>query len=156
MKTLFLFIAQKPDSVDYCRGCRVASYSSDFYIESMMIRESLIVRWAEYIEKNMNLDCNEAPYEFYIFKNGFQVFYRDYSQSDAHYALDHDEADKREKEDLAEIAEICAEATLRASKKKDEKVAKEQSAKEAEVAREEFKAKQERQELYEKLKKEFQ
>lgn len=155
MKTLYLFIAQKPDSTDYCRGCRMASYSSDFFIENLMNREELIKKWAEYIQKNMNLDYNEAGYGFYVFKNGFKLFEENYPRCDRWWQHEDDKAEILEKEDMAEITEIFSEATALATKLQGDKATKEEKEKVVEAQKEAEKAKKERQLLYEKLKKEF-
>lgn len=70
----FIFIAYKSDSVDYCKGCRMASYSSDFYICDALDEVELIKKWSEYLLKNMELDCNEDGYIFHIFKHGVRVY----------------------------------------------------------------------------------
>lgn len=158
MKTTYLFIAQKPDSTDYCRGCRMASYSSDFFIENMLNREQLVKRWAEYIQKNMNLDCNETGYDFYVFKNGVKLFEEQYTRWDGAERYEDqwcDEAELEEKDDMAEISEIFSEATALANKLQGDKITKQEKEKAEEIKKEAEKAKQERQALYEKLKKEF-
>ncbi len=70
----YLLIAYKENSVDYCRGCRMASYSSDFVLENWLSRENLVKEWAKCLQINMNLSCNESGYSFYIFKEGVLLF----------------------------------------------------------------------------------
>jgi hypothetical protein len=71
---LYLFIARKDSSEDYCRGHRMASYSSDFEMKNFLTRDELIKLWAEYLQKNMNLDCNESGYAFAVFRDGTKLF----------------------------------------------------------------------------------
>jgi hypothetical protein len=52
----------------------MASYQSDFVIENNLTREKLVKTWAEYFHKNMNLDCNEAGYTFFVFDEGVQIY----------------------------------------------------------------------------------
>jgi len=70
----FLIVAYKPDSVDYCRGCRMESYSADHAVTNMLTADALVDLWAVYLLKNLNLGCNESGYGFWIFKDGIKVF----------------------------------------------------------------------------------
>ncbi len=61
MKTYALF-ANKPDSADYCMGCCMESYPSDYIIERNLTEEALIERIAELDSKR--LGRNESGYDF--------------------------------------------------------------------------------------------
>src|SRR6185503_9801820 len=71
---MYLFVAFKPSSKEYVRGCRVGTYSEDFQITNHLTESQLIARWADFLLKNRNLDSQEAPYEFWIFKDGIAVW----------------------------------------------------------------------------------
>lgn len=47
----------------------MASYDSDFFM-AILPRKELIETWAEYLFKNMHLECNESGYEFNVLLNG--------------------------------------------------------------------------------------
>lgn len=70
----YMFVAYKPNSSDYCMGCHMASYSSDFIFKNHLTREELIEEWALVLFKNATLDYNEEGYEFRIFNNGVNVY----------------------------------------------------------------------------------
>lgn len=61
MKTYFL-IANKPDSADYCMGCLMESYPSDYIEEHNLTEEALIERIAELDSKP--LGYGEDGYSF--------------------------------------------------------------------------------------------
>lgn len=70
----YTLIAYKPDSDDYCRGCHMASYSSDLIIFNALDVNKIIDKMVECntnIELNDN--CNEAGYKFSIYKNGIII-----------------------------------------------------------------------------------
>lgn len=105
----FLFIANKPSSVDYCRGRLMAYYDSDYIMENMLTAEKLVMLWAKYIRSNMNLSCNEAGYEIRIFKDGIQVWSQNYSTRDGDWDLEAQELLGREINDLFQKAKSLAE-----------------------------------------------
>lgn len=126
---MYLFIAYKPDSEDYCRGCRMAEYSSDFESANHLTAAKLAEKWAEYLYRNTQLRCNEAGYQFSIYLDGFQVYHPDYHvcwdgteglSSDEYYA-NQDEFVAREKWMLAGISAIEAHAKVLAHEIEKEK-----------------------------------
>jgi hypothetical protein len=87
---MFLLIAYKPDSSDYCRGCHMASYSSDHEIHTHLNAETLVVHWAHYLQKNLDLDHSEAGYTFWVFKNGIKVWEGNYATWDGDLRYEYD------------------------------------------------------------------
>lgn len=47
MDKRFIFVAYKPDSEDTCRGCQMASYSSDFIFQPNLTEDEVIEAWAK-------------------------------------------------------------------------------------------------------------
>lgn len=142
----FILIAYKPRSEDYCKGCLMASYSSDHAVHSALTEEELVQVWSEYLLKNINLDMNESGYDFWIFKDGIQVI------SESSYCWDGDDdgtIHEQLVEDLRQRAEIVA-------KIKNDKINKEKKeAEEAAKLKRDAADKLRRAAEYEKLKKEF-
>ncbi len=160
----YLFIALKPDSTDYCRGCRMASYSSDFHQQNHLKADELVELWSTYLHKNLNLDCNEAGYDFYIYKDGVQVWNETYSRWDGgerfgynadEYYVRYDELEKQEQEDLAAINEIHGRAKEKAEQKQQAQKQAEAKKKADEQRAADEKAKEERRKQFEKLQQEF-
>lgn len=73
----YLLIAYKPDSADYCRGCHMASYSSDHQQLETDDKSELLDFWAGLLAKE--LGYNEEGYEFTLYgdytKDGFDDAY---------------------------------------------------------------------------------
>jgi len=88
MKDKFILIAYKPNSSDYCMGCHMASYGSDFIFEEYQDVESLAQKLADidewYLEDGE--DGFEPPYIIYngetIIKLGCFQFYEPEDMSD--------------------------------------------------------------------------
>lgn len=101
----FILIAHKPSSEDHCRGCLMASYSSDLEIFSDLSEDDLIQTWAKYLHYNMNLKHGEYGYEFWLFKDGIKVI----EESCFCYYYDWDESDGFDyKDDTEEISNIIS------------------------------------------------
>ena len=155
---MYLLIAHKPSSSDYCRGCLMASYRSGFNIENHLDWEQLKEQYAKYVLANQNLDCNEAGWELYVFKDGHKIigegqawcdFYVDY---DAENWEEQEATEKALNAEGARLLEEVVEPLERQKKEKDEaarrKAVEEQKRREeAELAR--------RKTQYETLKAEF-
>lgn len=59
----YIALAYKEDSADYCRGCHMASYSSDFeYIQTSDVDE-LTRFWIDISFRNSRLNISESGYE---------------------------------------------------------------------------------------------
>jgi hypothetical protein len=70
----YTLIAYKPDSADYCRGCHMASYSSDLIIYNSLDVNKIIDKMVELNSRiELNDNCNEEGYEFSIYKNGIII-----------------------------------------------------------------------------------
>lgn len=76
MDNNYSLIVYKPNSSDYCRGCHMASYSSDFGSYFCQTREQVTELAAEFKKRNEFLLINEAGYDFLILKDG-RVFLDD-------------------------------------------------------------------------------
>lgn len=161
---MFLFIAYKPNSSDYCKGCHMASYSSDFETKNMLNSQELTEFWSEYLFKNLNLECNEEGYSFYIYKDGIQVWNENYCRWDGgerfvydsdEYWINYTKLEEQEKEDNEEISGIWAKANELANKKQQSKKEAEQAKLIAENQKIANDALERRRKEFEKLKQEF-
>ena len=71
----YTLIAYKPNSSDRCRGCLMASYSSDFEELTTSNPNEIISRLAEILKRNLQLECNEGGYDpILLFKNGIKLY----------------------------------------------------------------------------------
>lgn len=70
MNNNFMVVAYKPDSTDTCRGCLMASYGSEFILESEVTREELVKILVTIFQKNRNLSGGEIGFDFWIYQNG--------------------------------------------------------------------------------------
>ena len=67
---IITILAYKAESEDVCRGCRVASYGSDFKWKSSMDRGEIEEFLAGLMFDNKHLDTNEGGYEITFLFNG--------------------------------------------------------------------------------------
>lgn len=67
---IITILAYKSDSDDYCRGCVMARYSSDFKWKSSMDRGEIEEFLAGLMFDNKHLDTNESGYEITFLFNG--------------------------------------------------------------------------------------
>jgi hypothetical protein len=153
----FILVAYKPNSNDYCRGCLMASYSGDFEVENHLTAEELTKKWATFINRNISLRINEAPYQFYIFKNGIKVWNEYYPSWDGEkiYGYDSDETDALANEDQKEINAIYNEAHALAKQEYKSRLEKEAAAKVEQQQADNARAKEDRLKIYTKLQAEF-
>lgn len=70
---MITILAYKPDSEDYCRGCHMASYSSDFQRKSSENSEEIAEFLAGLMFLNSHFDKNESGYEFTWLFNGWDA-----------------------------------------------------------------------------------
>lgn len=157
--TAYIFIAHKPDSEDYCRGCLMARYSGDFVHEQTDDLERLAVLWSECLFKNQTLDCNETGYDVIIYGDGRLA----YEQNDGGFKdawVDYDAEDWRKQEQeqariqqqvLPELGQVLERAKLLAG----QKLSLQQAAKRAKQEREQQEEQARRRAQFEKLRKEF-
>jgi hypothetical protein len=163
---MFLFIATKEASEDYCRGC-LERYPADVFLENWLSRESLIEKWSDYLLKNMNLGHSESGYVVFIFKGGVKVFdgedldgtcwdgWQRYECGTEELYKHSQELKAQEKTDREEITAIYAEAKSRSAEKQWEKTQQEYRERDARDAKLAEEAKRKRLTQYEALKKEF-
>lgn len=160
----YLFIARKDDSADYCRGCLMASYSSDFEVRNHLSEDELVRAWAEYLYQNMKLRFNESGYEFHIFENGVKVWEGDSAVWDGEYRYEYDSEeywakyetfDTLRTEAQNQIVQIYNKALAIAMKRKEDFVAKEKREAEEKALKEAEAAKEQRRKEFEKLQAEF-
>jgi hypothetical protein len=148
----YILIVYKPSSEDYCRGCLMASYGADHEVFDDLSVDDLVEKWADYIYANMHLGCNEAGYEFWIFRDGIKVI--EESQFCYYYDGEDDEFD--DSKVICEIMSIIeTKANELANVYEKDRLAKEKKLREDKKAAEEKEALLKRQAAYEKLKKEF-
>lgn len=158
----YIFIAHKRDSADYCRGCLMQSYASDFVYEYALNKEELITTWADYLAKNKKLQCNEAGYDFYIWKHGIQIYKETWEYVDNISVLDDKTVDfnfnqlEDEKGKLVvETLEIMKLAELKAQEIAQNEIRKLKEEYDKKFIKEAEESKKRRFLEYEKLKKEF-
>jgi hypothetical protein len=65
VKPKYILVAYKSDSSDYCRGCHMASYSSDHEIVSTDDRTYVVETYAKYLSFEPRV--NEDIYELTLF-----------------------------------------------------------------------------------------
>jgi hypothetical protein len=161
---MFLFIAYKSDSQDYCRNCLMASYHGDFIVENHIDSEKLVEKWSELLYKNLNLGCNESGYKFYIFKNGIKVYdeYRATWDGAEIYGYNTDEyyehltdLEEQESKDSLEISEIYTKAKELADIKQNNKILGEKHKENEKRLKRAAEDKEKRRIEFEMLKKEF-
>jgi hypothetical protein len=159
----YLFIARKDDSADYCRGCLMASYSSDFEIQNYLSREELVEKWVDYLYKNMNLDINESGYNFYIYENGVQVWKDRCAEWDGQWRFEYDTEEYWDNEYDGAIAQAAMqrisscyeEAKALAEKRKQDEENQKRAKEEAARVKESVAAQERRRQEFQKLKTEF-
>lgn len=166
---MFILIAYKPTSRDYCRGCLMATYNSDHEIKHMLDAEELTELWAEYLFKNEDLGCNEKGYDFWVFKDNKKVFsggganyYENdnlcaklYGQDTDEYWEHYEESQKQEEADIDEICKIYNDAKILAAEKQKTALNAKQKREQAERLKREAEDKAEKQLQFERLKKEL-
>lgn len=161
---MYTFIAYKPRSSDYCRGCHMASYSDDHEIHNFYKRQELIEAWTKYLHKNMNLRSSEEGYSFWLFKNGIKLYEENHQSWDGHnqyeydspeYWANYDALEQQEKDDIAELDEILRLANEKAKELNKAQIDREASAKAAERARQAIRDREERLKKFNELQKEF-
>lgn len=64
---MFTLIAYKPDSDDYCRGCHMASYSSDCIVRMNLTPVELVQEWAKL--QTLETGTGEAGYDILVLAN---------------------------------------------------------------------------------------
>jgi len=145
MSNTYLLIAYKPNSSDYCRGCLMASYSSDFIKEDNLDQDELIKTLADIYYKNKHLAGFESGYDYWIYSNAIQVDGISMVNNEGDYV-------NPTGEDYQKITE-SAEALCK-KRIDDESAIQRKSKEEARLKHaEELKAKREKE--YKKLKEEF-
>lgn len=163
----YLFIANKENSTDYCRGCLMASYDSDFYMENHLTDEALVKFWAEYLYRNDNLSVNEAGYQIAIFSGGIKVWddteggptWDGFNQYDTE-ALDnspglYEELEEREAADKKQINALRKQAQAVVQARIANELAQKQKLERKEKKAQEDRDKKERFRTFQELKKEF-
>lgn len=60
---MITILAYKPDSDDYCRGCVMARYSSNFQFKSSTEPDAMATFFAELLFAHKHLDHGEAQHE---------------------------------------------------------------------------------------------
>ena len=155
---MFLFLAYKPNSDDYCWGCHMASYSSNFEIHSRIkSSEALISIWADIINRNKNLSVGEKGYEVQIYENGKCVY------DDIYGGMSYEDFESEYPDNFVEICDQKVEAMLKLKEEAEKKATEQhQAKKEREQAqellkqeKEEAAKKESRRKEYERLKNEF-
>lgn len=120
----YTLVAYKPSSDDYCRGCHMATYYSDFKLTQATIPDEIIHAAAQLLTENQFMDTNEAGFELTLLEDGVE------SDTD----------------NLLGAAHVKAEAMIK------ERQEREQQEKEAATQRTALAAQAREREQYEKLK----
>lgn len=72
---LYTLVAYKSNSSDYCRGCLMASYGSDFELWTGTELETLADRWASLLDRNRKMERGEDGFEVTLLINGVPAPY---------------------------------------------------------------------------------
>ncbi len=111
---MFTLIGYKPNSDDFCRGCHMASYSSDLEVWVGDDREELIRRWADLVQRNGKLEHGEEGYTIHsVLVNGLPLFTTEHVQSGAMSDENIDRMDDVQREHAAFEALLAAELARR-------------------------------------------
>ncbi len=141
--TNYTLIAHKPESDDYCMGCHMESYYSDFKIHTQLTRYELIQKWANFAATE--LDKNEAGYDITVLTSIEGFTFALYSDDNLYegsvkipdYIIDSAEYEKLEEEFeeiRLEVGDLRAKI-VEERKAQKEKEEAESKTKEAENAR---------------------
>ena len=120
MKKDFSLTAYKPNSSDYCRGCEMASYDSDFIFVDGLDEKELIEKLADVLHQNMNMRCNEWGYSrIFISQSGIRIW-----DNDAPIYIAYDNMDLAQEEEINKGiailgASIYESANAEASRKQE-------------------------------------
>ena len=126
MSKFFSLIAYKPNSDDFCRGCLMASYSSEFECLSNISQAELVDNLSDFMVKNASKRCGEADFKFTVFNDsGIKVYDNDYPIYDEQNRYTGEETDSiydemlaREKVSNSIITDIFGQANFLAIDKK--------------------------------------
>lgn len=157
MKNNYTVIAYKPDSEDYCRGCRMASYSSDLCIHNRLTRKEAIDTYKNYLVKAYDLRVGEAGYSITIICDSF-IFFSDAESGcipdeweDEEFEFDRNEYNEFNKEFYSAKKDVEQEIVNYKEEKRRKEIEQQQQKNRVEK---EAKDKYER-ETYERLSKKF-
>lgn len=117
----YTLIAYKPNNDDYCMGCHMASFSSDFELFCTTSEEELLDKWLDIRKAERQFDEHEAKYEITILFNG----------------IDPDSGGCEEYEEFIRLREIIDQRFEQWSKEQDEEDAREKLRKEYEAKKRE-------------------
>lgn len=118
MKDRYTLIAYKPNSDDYCSGCLMDSYSSDF-VEATGIRQYIINALSRVLVENASLKINEIGYNhIYLYKNGIALICPDLD--DEEWSEELLKEYENEYNFIFEEAKKLAEVVLNKNKKEEE------------------------------------
>ncbi len=73
-ESLWTLIKYKSDSSDSVMGCHMASYYSDFDIETELSPDKLIEKIAAILVRNSQMQINESGYGIVIMKGGLAIY----------------------------------------------------------------------------------
>ncbi len=111
---LYTLIAYKSNSSDYCRGCLMASYGSDFELWTGTEVEALADRWASLLDRNRNRERGEDGFEITLLINGVPAPYSYVEEFDKNQeARDALWAQQEELSQVFDDAKALAELKLR-------------------------------------------
>lgn len=147
----YVFVAYKPESHEYCRGCHMGTYPANFISRSGLTQEELVKEWGEIQLVNKSLDIDEEGYSVQIWQDGMLVW--DDIDGVGPQGEFEDENDYVR---LAErMREIESAAYALGAKAKDERDRKLREAAEELKIKQKEAAQEQRRKQFEALKKEF-
>lgn len=153
---MYLLIAYKPSSEDYCRGCCMEHYSSDFIIQDNLSYKEVIEKYSDILVINTKMDCNEIGYRIFIYRDGIQLIY--HSSTYVNYWDDNltdEENQQRIKELKLKASDIIDKSESKFKEKLEDIKKKEQEKLLKEKQEKELREKEQRLKQYNILKKEF-
>ena len=160
----YIFIARKPESSDYCRGCLMERYLSDFIFKENLEEADLVQEWAQVLHRNKNLRINEVGYAIQVLvgKCLYEGDFQSSSEDSFHgYYHSTDEDETTEGKTLADwlnidrLQELQTAAETEAQALDVAQKAAEAKEEESKRLREEAEQRDKRKAEFEKLKSEF-
>lgn len=107
----YLFIAHKPESADYCRGCLMHRYDGGFEHEPDLSRDLLVRHWTELALENKKLRRSEKGWCFFVHRGGYHLYDANHPSS-----MLEDEDLIREIQGIEDEVNAAVEAQLQAAR----------------------------------------
>lgn len=81
----YTFIAYRPSHEDYCRGCLMQSWSSDFMLEAGLTRNQVTTLVANTLAANAVDEPRAPEWDFYVLRRGVPIIHEGRAYHDGWY-----------------------------------------------------------------------